>query len=356
MNRPIVGRSAQRTLPNRFERITLEPTGDPRDDEGVDGGTRRVPTQFLPDRTRSIIAENDSPDVPFRYSVNPYRGCEHGCAYCYARPSHELLGMDAGLDFETKILVKHDAAAVLRQDLNRADWKGEHIAVSGITDCYQPAERQWKLTRQCLQVFHEARQPYSIVTKNALVVRDLDTIQSMAAEGCAQVNVSITTLDENLARTLEPRTSTPSARIRAITQLSTAEVPVRVLVAPVIPGLNDQEIPAILKAAHAAGADAAGFVLLRLPLTVRPVFEEWLARTLPLQRDRILGLIRSTRQGRLNDSRFGSRMRGEGAYAEQIGQTFHVFAQRLGLDRPLPELNRSQFRPPPLPSGQMRLF
>ena len=349
------GRGTPLAPPNRFERTTLE------DDyeqlalgEGPD--ERRVETLFLPDRSRSILTSNDSPDVPFRWSINPYRGCEHGCAYCYARPTHETLGMNAGLDFETRILVKHDAPELLRAELAKPSWRGELIAISGVTDCYQPVERRYRLTRGLLEVLLEARQVCGIVTKNALVLRDLDLLAPMAELGVIHVNVSLTTLDAELARRMEPRTSAPAARLRAIEALSQAGVPVRVLIAPVIPGLNDQEIPAVLQAAKEAGAGSAGYVLLRLPHAVKAVFQDWLTRNYPLAADRVLGLIRSARSGRLSDPSFGTRMRGQGPYAEQIRRTFEVFAKKHQLDRPLPKLNESQFRPPRPASGQLRLF
>lgn len=317
---------------------------------------RRVPTQFLPDDSKSIVSENNSPDIVFRYSVNPYRGCEHGCAYCYARPYHEYLGLNAGIDFESKIFVKHKAASLLRDWLARDTWVPELISFSGITDCYQPCERMYELTRQCLEVCLACRQPISIITKNALVVRDLDLLSQMAQFGCVNVNISLTTLDTKLARTLEPRTSSPAARLRAMRDLTDAGVPVRVMTAPVIPGLNDSELPALLEAAAQAGARHAAFVVLRLPLAVKPIFLEWLDRAQPLKHDRVVGLIQSVREGEMNSSTFGERMRGTGQIADQIKQTFRLFARKHGLDRPLPELNTENFiRPQPV-SGQMRLF
>jgi DNA repair photolyase len=294
--------------------------------------------------------------VFFRYSVNPYRGCQHGCAYCYARPTHEYLGFSAGLDFETRIIVKHDAPELLRDFLSRPSWQPEEIVFSGVTDCYQPAERQFRLTRQCLAVALECRQPIGIVTKNALVVRDLDLLREMASLGLVQVNVSVTTLDAELARVMEPRTSIPAARLRAMQALSGAGVPVRVLVAPVIPGLNDPEIPAILEAAQAAGARSAAYVLLRLPLTVEPVFLQWLDRTQPLKAARVRQHIRATRAGKLSDSQWGRRMVGSGPVADQIKKMFRVFVKKLKLDAGLPPLNFSLFRPPTPHSGQLRLF
>ncbi len=316
----------------------------------------RPPTEYLVDQSQTIVSENDSPDISFRYSMNPYRGCAHGCPYCYARPSHEYLGLSAGLDFETKVFVKHDASDLLRAFLGRPSWQAETIVMSGVTDCYQPAERQFRITRGCLEVALEARQPIGIVTKNALIARDLDILAPMAEMRLVHVAVSLTTLDAELARVMEPRTSTPAARLRAIGELSAAGVPVRVMTAPIIPGLNDREIPALLAAAAKAGAQSAAYTLLRLPLSVKPVFMDWLERTRPDSRGRIEHLIRSTRSGNLNDAQFGSRMRGGGQIAEQIRRVFKVFAAQHHLDGALPPYNRELFRAPQAKSGQMRLF
>src|SRR3954453_7829774 len=260
----------------------------------------RPPTEYLTDDSQSIVAENASPDVGFRYSVNPYRGCSHGCSYCYARQTHEYLGFNAGLDFETKIFVKEEAPELLRAFLMRERWVAEPIAFSGNTDCYQPAERTYRLTRRCLGAPDEFRQPVSLITKNALVVRDLDILRRMAGRSLVHVNISLTTLDADLARSMEPRTSTPSARLRAIKALAGAGVPVRVLVAPLIPGLNDVEIPAILAASSEAGARHAAFTMLRLPLSVAPVFRDWLRREQPGRAEKIEGLVREMRGGKLN--------------------------------------------------------
>jgi DNA repair photolyase len=351
-----IGRAAGVAPANRFERVRTE--DDFEQLEGCDEvpDVRRLPTVFLPNESRRLITENDSPDVPFRYSINPYRGCEHGCAYCYARPGHETLGMNAGLDFETRILVKHDAPQLLRAELARDDWHGEMISISGVTDCYQPAERRFRLTRGCLEVMLEARQPVGIVTKNAVVLRDLDLLAPMAALNLAHVYVSVTTLDADLARTMEPRTATPQARLRAIRELAAAGVPVGAMVAPIIPGLNDQEIPAILESAKDAGAQTASYLLVRLPWAVRPIFEDWLKRSYPDKAERVLSLVRSTRDGRMNDYAWGSRMRGQGPYAQQIAETVRVFKQKLGLNRSLPPLDSSRFTPPQPASGQLRLF
>ncbi len=329
-----VGRGAGVSPPNRFESVRAEEDLEQLELAEEMPDSRRVPTHFLPDETRRIIAENSSPDVPFRYSINPYRGCEHGCAYCYARPGHETLGMNAGLDFETRILVKHDAPQLLRKELAADGWSGEPITLSGVTDCYQPAERRFRLTRGCLEVMLEAHQPLGIITKNALVTRDLDLLAPLAAENLVHVYVSVTTLDAELARVLEPRTATPHARLRAIRELTDAGVPVGVMTAPIIPGLNDQEMPAILRAAREAGARSAGYVLLRLPFAVRPIFEDWLTRHLPDKADRVRSLIATTRNGRMNDARFGSRMRGQGEYAEQIARAFKVFRGSTRARRP----------------------
>ncbi|WP_417376042.1 PA0069 family radical SAM protein [Gimesia maris] len=341
--------------PNRFESTYSEPDLEQLewDDEYL-SQSRRI--EYIDDNSKSIVTENDSPDLNFRFSVNPYRGCAHGCSYCYARPSHEYLGYNAGLDFETKIMVKQDAPRLFRDFLSRSDWEPELIAFSGITDCYQPAEREFKLTRQCLEVASEANQPIGIVTKNALVVRDLELLTSMARRLLVHVSLSITTLDPQLAREMEPRTSIPAARLRAIRELSAAGVPVKVMVSPIIAGLNDHEVPEILKAAKEAGAMSASYILLRLPLTVKPVFEEWLERTQPARKERVLSRIRQTRDGKLNNSEFGSRQRGTGEIAEQIGCLFNVFCGKLELDRRLPALDYEQFKPPVTGKGQQWLF
>lgn len=351
------GRGANIRPPNRFESTHSEADWEQVDgDEDFQASLRVVDTVYMPDDSQSIISENDSPDLFFRYSINPYRGCSHGCSYCYARPTHEYLGMNAGIDFESKILVKERAADLLRDWLARPKYQPEVIVMSGVTDCYQPAERKYQLTRRCLEVALEARQPIGIITKNALVARDLDILQEMARLNIIRVGLSITSLDAALVGAMEPRTSRPQARLRTITQLRQAGIPTNVMLAPIIPGLNDSEIPGLLKAAADAGAQGANYLVLRLPLNVRPVFLEWLERTQPLHKDRVLSRIRSSRAGRLTDSQFGRRMRGEGEMAVQIGRTFKVFAKKYGLDRKLPPLDFSQFRPPRTSSGQLNLF
>jgi len=351
------GRGSSLKPQNRFDTVHVEDDFEQLEfDDDFHAELRSLPTEYLIDDSRTIVSENASPDVPFRYSVNPYRGCLHGCAYCYARPYHEYLGLNAGIDFETKIYVKPHAAELLSEFLSRPRWQSELITFSGVTDCYQPAERQYRLTRQCLEVALAARQPVGIITKNALITRDLDVLREMAAQHLVRANVSVTTLNADLARTMEPRTSTPTARLRAIHLLSTAGVPVNVMVAPVIPGLNDSEIPAILQAVAAAGAQHASMTVLRLPLSVLPVFQDWLARTQPHLQEKIESRIRSCRDGGLNSAKFGERMRGTGKIAEQIQRTFQVFRNRYGLNREFPPLDFTRFRAPDGRKNQLRLF
>lgn len=351
------GRGAGIRPPNRFGQTHAEADVEHlADDPDLLAELADSRTVYRPDASRSIISENDSPDLHFRYSLNPYRGCQHGCSYCYARPTHEYLGLSAGLDFEEQVFVKHGAADLLRDWLARDRYQPETIMISGVTDCYQPAERRFRITRSCLEAALETRQPVAIVTKNALVRRDLDLLQELAARNLVAVALSITTLRRELVAELEPRTSRPAARLDALEQLSDAGVPTRVMVAPVIPGLNDSEVPAILEAAADAGARSAAYILLRLPFAVKPIFLDWLARAQPTHADRIESLIRSTRAGQLSNSEWGKRFRGNGPIAQQIQRTFEVFRKKHGLDRPQPPLDSSQFRPPAPTSGQLRLF
>ena len=356
--RPLArGRGSQLNPPNRFGGTHHE-----IDFEHVEHDTEylesleKPATDYIPDRSKSVVAENDSPDVGFRYSINPYRGCSHGCSYCYARQTHEYLGYNAGLEFETKILVKDNAAELFREFLTRKNWVSEPIALSGVTDCYQPAERRFKLTRQCLEVAAEFRQPMIIITKNALVLRDLDLLRDLASQNLTQVNISITTLDAELVRSMEPRTSTPAARLRAVKALADEGIPVRVLMAPIIPGLNESEIPAVLAASKDAGATGAGYVMLRLPLTVGPVFWEWLQRTHPGRFQRVQRRIKEVRGGKFNDSEFGTRMSGKGRTSRGIADLFCLFRKRHGLDGPVTPLDCSQFHNPHPKSGQLHLF
>ncbi|MEN0110281.1 MAG: PA0069 family radical SAM protein [Planctomycetota bacterium] len=324
---------------------------DPDDSHAHDGdphdtAPRRPRTEFHADASQAIVNRNESRDLPFRWSVNPYRGCEHGCSYCYARPTHEFLGLDAGLGFETQIVEKPDAPDLLRKWLARPGWAAEPIVFSGVTDCYQPREREARITRRCLEVAAECRQPIGVITKNALVTRDADVLSDLAADQAAVVAVSLTTLDESLARRMEPRTSTPSARLRAMTELAEAGVPTHAMLSPVVPGLNDHELPKLLAAARDAGAASASYTLLRLAGSVRDVFLEWLRRCEPTRARRVEALVRGTRNGRWNDSSFGDRMIGVGPYAAQIGRTFRVFSGRLGLARAPRPLSGAAFCPP----------
>lgn len=334
------GRGAGDNPPNRFETLRVE--RDPeRSDE--DPAPR---TRFFKDSSRSVISRNDSPDVGFGASLNPYRGCEHGCPYCYARPTHEYLGFSAGLDFETKIVAKTDAPELLRAELSSRRWKPQALVLSGATDCYQPGERRLEITRRCLGVLAEFRNPVAVITKNFLVTRDADHLAELARHGAAAVILSVTSLDESLSRVLEPRASRPAQRLEAIRRLSRAGVPVSVNAAPVIPGINDHEIPRILEAAAGAGARSAGYTLVRLPYAVKDVFADWLERHFPDRKQKVLNRLRALRGGLLNDPRFGHRMRGEGIFARELRDLFELARRRAGLDRPFPELSCAAFRRP----------
>ena len=334
-------RGAASNPPNRFEALSLE--RDPDWDPEQDPAPR---TQFLRDASQSIIAYNDSPDVGFEASVNPYRGCEHGCIYCYARPFHEYLGFSSGLDFETRIVVKENAPALLRRELASPKWKPQVIAMSGVTDCYQPIERRLKLTRGCLQVLAEFRNPVALVTKNLLVTRDIDVLGELAQHRAAMVFISLTTLNSGLRGVMEPRTSPPAARLAAMESLAKAGIPVGALLAPVIPGLTDHEIPALVEAAARAGACTAGYVLLRLPHAVAPLFEQWLTTHFPDRKEKVLQRLRSLRGGKLSESAFGKRMRGQGIFAEQIAQLFEVSCRKAGLGEERGGLSTAAFRRP----------
>ncbi len=329
MGRIIRGRGASFNPPNRFEQLHLQPVEielPPGEELPL------LRTTFFRDTSKTILARNDSPDIPFSYSLNPYRGCEHGCIYCYARPSHEYLGFSAGLDFESKIMVKLDAPRLLEETFSRKRWVPQMVALSGNTDCYQPAERHLRLTRQCLEVFLRFRNPVSIVTKNSLITRDLDVLTAMARYRIVQVMISITSLDAGVIRKMEPRTSSPEARLAAIESLSSKGIPVGVNVAPVIPGLTDEEIPSILRAAADRGATSASYILVRLPGQVRQLFMEWVRREFPDRASRIISRIRDTRSGELSDSGFGSRMSGQGPVALAIADLFGLTTARLRLD------------------------
>ena len=344
--RPIrKGRGARANPTGRFEKARLEPDLDSlnEDFEAAERGPR---TEAIPDPSRSAITFNRSPDIPFGASLNPYRGCEHGCAYCYARPTHEYLGYSAGLDFETKILVKHHAPKILRRELSALRWDPQVVVLSGVTDAYQPLERRLQLTRRCVEVFEEFRNPISIITKSALVVRDIDLFRKLAEHQAISVALSVTTLDPDLQRILEPRASSSLERLRAVEKLSAAGIPTGVMIAPILPGLTEFEIPAILEAAAAAGASWSGHIVLRLPHGLRDFFDDWLLTHRPLRRNKVLSRLGSLRGGRLNDPRFGSRMRGEGHFAQQIADLFRLWARKQGLDRPAPTLSTASFRRP----------
>lgn len=313
-------------------------------------------TTVTPEAARTIITRNNSPDISFDRSINPYQGCEHGCSYCYARPTHANFGLSPGLDFESKLFAKTNAAELLRKELAAPGYTPATIALGANTDPYQPTERRYRITRQILEVLAEFGHPVGIVTKSALVVRDLDILKLMAERGLVKVAVSITTLEPRLARAMEPRASTPARRMQAIETLSAAGVPTTVMVAPVVPALNDSEIEAILKAAAAAGAGQAGYVLLRLPLEVRDIFCEWLVTEFPERAAHVLSLVRQMRQGKDYDATWGRRQTGTGPYAWSIGRRFEIACRRLGLNRRKVTLSTAQFRQPPQAGDQLTLL
>ncbi|MCC5871845.1 MAG: PA0069 family radical SAM protein [Gammaproteobacteria bacterium] len=313
-------------------------------------------TEVLPERARTIITRNDSPDIPFSQSINPYRGCEHGCSYCFARPAHAYVDLSPGLDFETRLFYKADAAALLEKALTRPGYVCRPIAIGTNTDPYQPIERQLRVMRQLLEVLERYQHPLSITTKGALILRDLDILSPMAERGLVHVAVSLTTLDAELKRRLEPRAAAPATRLRMIRSLHDAGIPVSVMTAPVIPGLNDHELETLLEAAANAGASHAGYILLRLPHEVAPLFEDWLAQHYPGRKDHVLSLIRQCRGGAAYDARFGQRMVGTGPFARLLAERFRISCHRLGLDGPHPALNGLRFEVPREDSGQLALF
>ena len=312
-------------------------------------------TRILDDTSRSAFATNKSPDIPFTHSINPYRGCEHGCAYCYARPTHEYLGFNAGIDFESVILVKRDAAELARREMMKRSWKPTTVSLSGVTDPYQPLERQMRITRGVLEVMRDFRNPVGIITKNALVCRDLDILSEMASHHCAMVFLSITTLDRDLARRMEPRTSTPDMRLKAIERLATAGVPVGTMVAPIVPGLNEEEIPAILTAAASAGAEWGAHVILRLPLAVKPIFIDWLDREEPDRAKKVRNALLEMKGESLNATEFRARMKGVGPRAANITQLFQMTSRKLNLNSKPSPLTTANFCRPSS-GGQMDLF
>lgn len=340
---PHRARGASGNPVNRFEalHVELDPVdGDEEEDRP------KLKTQFFRDGTKTILARNNSPDVGFEASVNPYRGCEHGCAYCFARPTHEYLGFSAGLDFETKIMVKENAAQLLEAELSSPKWKPQTVAMSGVTDPYQPAERRLQITRRCLEVLAKFRNPVGIITKNSLVTRDIDLLNELASHNAVAVNISVTSLDRKLQQILEPRTSPPHARLDAVARLHAAGIPVGVMVAPIIPGITDHEVPAIVEACGKAGAQFAAHVVLRLPWAVAPLFERWLEEHFPDRKEKVLGRIRHMRGGdKLYDARWGKRQMGEGIFAEQISTMFQVACRRAGISG-RPKLSTAAFRRP----------
>ena len=314
-----------------------------------------IRTEVIRDTTRTIIARNTSPDISFNQSINPYRGCEHGCIYCFARPTHAYLGLSPGLDFESKLLVKPDAAKLLEAELKKPSYQPQVIAMGTNTDPYQPIEREWRVTRSILQVLAEFKHPVGIVTKSALITRDIDILAPMAAEGLAKVAVSITTLDRKLARIMEPRAATPERRLETLRALSSAGIPTTVMTAPIIPALNDDEMETILARAAEAGAMQAGYTLLRLPLEIKDLFREWLETQVPDRAKHVMSLVRSMRNGKDYDSNWGTRMRGTGPYASMIAQRFAVATRRLGLNKKYVPLDTSKFRRPPQTGDQLAL-
>jgi len=338
------GRGAVTNRAGRYEKERLNSADDGWD--GLDAEPEVLRTQVMRDSTRSILARNKSPDIPFDRSINPYRGCEHGCVYCFARPTHAFLGLSAGLDFETKIFVKPDAADLLENELRKPGYRPCVIAMGTNTDPYQPLEKERKITRSVLKVLARFQHPVAIVTKSNLVTRDLDILAPMAEKGLAKVALSVTTLDHRLARSMEPRASAPGRRLEAMRQLKAAGVPAGVMFAPAIPGLNDHEMEAVLEAASDAGADEAGYIVLRLPLEVKNLFQEWLTENAPNRAGRIMGLIRSMNDGRDYHPAWGSRQVGRGPYADALSKRFTLAVRRLRLNARSHTLSTAKFRVP----------
>ncbi|MEK4032973.1 PA0069 family radical SAM protein [Methylocystis sp. IM3] len=347
------GRGALSKRSGRFEKESREEVDD---GWGSIASLAALETHFHVEKPRSMITKNDSPDIPFDRSINPYRGCEHGCVYCFARPTHAYMGFSPGLDFETEIFVKEGAAQLLERELSAPNYTPKVIAIGTNTDPYQPAEKRHRVMRSVLETLARARHPVAIVTKSALALRDLDLIAPMARDGLVKIAFSVTTLDPRLARIMEPRAATPARRLEAMEAFAAAGVPVAVMTAPIIPAINDDEIEAILARAHAAGAREAGYVMLRLPLELRDLFSEWLVANFPDKARRALSLVRSTRGGKSYDPSFGKRMTGEGPYAWMIGRRFEVAAKRLGFPQTATRLRTDLFEPPRQGPQQLALF
>ncbi|MDE3811238.1 PA0069 family radical SAM protein [Sinorhizobium meliloti] len=337
------GRGAALNISGRFEQKSREVF-----DDGWQTLEELPPfkTEVQIEKPKTAITRNESPDISFDRSINPYRGCEHGCIYCFARPTHAYMGLSAGLDFEAKLFAKPDAPRLLERELAKPDYKLRPIAIGTNTDPYQPIEKEWRIMRQILEVLKEANHPVMIVTKSAMVTRDIDLLAPMAEKGLARVGISVTTLDGKLARSMEPRASTPTKRLEALRAISEAGIPAGVLVAPIIPALNDHEIERVLDSAKSAGASDASYVLLRLPLEVSPLFRDWLLRNYPDRYRHVMSLIRSMRGGKDYDAEFGKRMKGSGPYAWQIGRRFELAAKRLGLNLTRRQLRSDLFVPP----------
>jgi len=351
---PIKGRGAVRNVCGRFESHEVTPFDDGWG--SLDETAPRLTTTVTPLRSRGILTRNDSPDIPFEVSINPYQGCEHGCIYCFARPTHAYHDLSPGLDFESRIFFKGDAPELLRKALRKPDYRVSPIALGTNTDPYQPVERRLRIMRGILEVLGEFRHPLSIVTKSNLVLRDLDLLGPMAAQGLVSVYLSVTTLDRTLARRMEPRAATPERRLQTLASLTVAGVPTGVLASPMIPGLNDAEIESILEEAAQSGARSAGYILLRLPYEVKQLFVEWLDVHYPDRKKKILSRLAEMRGGRLNDPRFGSRMRGEGPHADLLRRRFELACRRYGLNVERTELDRSRFRIPARAGDQLALF
>lgn len=346
---PIKGRGASQNPKNRFRDTDIQYEVDSKT-----GRFKKPKTQLIKDHTKSIISRNQSPDISFDVSLNPYRGCEHGCAYCYARPSHEFLGMSAGLDFESKIMVKYDAPILLRKELAKKSWRPQTLVMSGVTDPYQPIEKDLKITRRCVEVLSESNHPLVIITKNYLVTRDIDLLTNLASKSAVKVVISITSLDVGLINNMEPRTSRPQKRLKAVRELTEAGIPVHVNIAPIIPGLTDEEIVPIMEAAAESGAESVSYTILRLPYGVKDLFVKWLNDHVPNRKSKVINKIKSLKDGQLNRSEFGVRFKGEGAYGTQIKQMFEIHSKRLGLNSKKEPLNCSFFKRPE--TDQLRLF
>ena len=349
LNKNVHGRGTSLNPMNRFEEMKFEP--DPEFDFSEENN---VKTQYFVDSSKTFITYNDSPDIPFSAGINPYRGCEHGCIYCYARQSHEYFGLSSGLDFETKIFVKTQAPELLRKEMLATKWKPQIIALSGNTDCYQPIERKLQITRKILEVLLEFRNPVGMITKNKLICRDIDLLKKLAAFDAIHIFISVTTLDSLLARKMEPRASIPKDRLDTIEALAKAGIPVGVLVAPIIPALTDHEIPQIIKECSARGARAAGSTIVRLPFAIKDLFEDWLIKNFPERQEKILNRIREIRGGKLNDPNFGSRMSGQGIFAEQIESLFIMACKKYGMNLESRELTTKHFQKPK--GAQFTLF